>query len=159
MVGLDHCCDTITSCLGLKVGNVLRWNLIQWKAKMSTVCQGYEPKDIFNMDESGIFFKDSTKSTFLKKGRYTGILPIVVDEKQTYLTNIPKDNLNGNKPAEVSECKLREHMKSALKISTEKVDAIRFDRVHWLPDHQISGPTRNIMEKFTFFQDRELVGN
>ena len=40
----------------------------QWKDKISTVCQGYEPKDIFNMDECGLFYRDSTKSTFFKKG-------------------------------------------------------------------------------------------
>ncbi|KAH3719702.1 hypothetical protein DPMN_062569 [Dreissena polymorpha] len=38
------------------------------KAKIASVCQGYEPKDIFNMDESGLFYRDSTKSTFFKKG-------------------------------------------------------------------------------------------
>ena len=53
----------------------------------------------------------------------------------------------------------RTHEVSPEDLFTEKVDAIRFDRVHWLPDHQISGTTRNIMVKFTFFQDRELVGN
>jgi len=81
------------------LGSLLRHNYIVFRTqsgerdevKLDTVCQGYEPKDIFNMDESGIFFKDSTKSTFLKKGRYTGyLLPIVVDEKQTYLYEHPQ---------------------------------------------------------------------
>ena len=27
-----------------------------WKKKLPDICEGYEPKDIFNMDETGVFF-------------------------------------------------------------------------------------------------------
>ncbi|KAH3853515.1 hypothetical protein DPMN_096040 [Dreissena polymorpha] len=68
-------------------------------------------------------------------------------------TNIPEDNLTGNESAEVSEQKLRDHLKSALKLSTENVDAIRFDRVHRSPGHPITGKTKNIVAKFTIYEN------
>ena len=35
-----------------------------WKEKLAKLCVGYEPKNIFNMDETGVFFKDTTRKTF-----------------------------------------------------------------------------------------------
>ena len=72
-------------------------------------------------------------------------------------TNIPEDNSTGNEPAEVSERKLREHIQSALKLSRDMVDSIRFERVHRSPGQPIPGKIRNVVAKFTFFQDRERV--
>ncbi len=48
-------------------------------------------------------------------------------------------------------------MKSALNLSKDMVDGIRFERVHRSPSHPIPGKTRNIVAKFTYFQDRERV--
>ena len=28
-----------------------------WKKKLPVICEGYEPRDIFNMDDTGIFYK------------------------------------------------------------------------------------------------------
>ena len=39
----------------------------QWKEAVPSLCDGYAPEDIFNMDETGLFFKDCTKSTFFRK--------------------------------------------------------------------------------------------
>ena len=39
-----------------------------WKQKVSYVCEGYEPSNIFNMDESGLFYRDTTKNTYFRKG-------------------------------------------------------------------------------------------
>lgn len=39
-----------------------------WKEKLPTLCEGYEPENIFNMDETGLLFRDSTKSTYFQKG-------------------------------------------------------------------------------------------
>ena len=39
-----------------------------WKEKLPKLCEGYEPKNIFNMDETGVFFKDTTRKTFHIKG-------------------------------------------------------------------------------------------
>ena len=39
-----------------------------WKDKIPSVCEGYQPRDIFNMDETGIFFRDGKKTTFVPSG-------------------------------------------------------------------------------------------
>ncbi|XP_041378800.1 tigger transposable element-derived protein 4-like [Gigantopelta aegis] len=49
-------------------GDVNNATIIDWKAKLPTVCEGYTPQDIFNMDETGLFYRDTTKSTFKVKG-------------------------------------------------------------------------------------------
>ena len=39
-----------------------------WKDKIPSVCEGYQPRDIFNMDETGIFFRDGKRTTFVPSG-------------------------------------------------------------------------------------------
>ena len=39
----------------------------EWKAKLSTQCEGYLPRDIFNMDETGCFYRDTNKATLKVK--------------------------------------------------------------------------------------------
>jgi len=39
-----------------------------WKNKLSELCDGYDEKDILNMDETGLFFKDTSRQTFHFKG-------------------------------------------------------------------------------------------
>ncbi|XP_052262071.1 tigger transposable element-derived protein 4-like [Dreissena polymorpha] len=39
-----------------------------WKKRLPTICKGYQPCDIYNMDETGLFYKQSTSATFFKKG-------------------------------------------------------------------------------------------
>ena len=39
-----------------------------WKSKLHELCQGYDPKDIFNMDKTGVFFKDGKRTTFAVQG-------------------------------------------------------------------------------------------
>jgi hypothetical protein len=72
-------------------------------------------------------------------------------------TNIPEADGTENETADVSEKKLRQHLQSALKIAKETAESIRFERVHRTPGHRLKGKTRNIVAKFSFFQDRELV--
>ena len=38
------------------------------KECIPSVCKGYAPSNIFNMDETGLFYRDTTKSTYFKKG-------------------------------------------------------------------------------------------
>ncbi|KAH3844954.1 hypothetical protein DPMN_087220 [Dreissena polymorpha] len=49
-------------------GEVCEDTVKNWKDSLSEVCQGYDPSDIFNMDESGVFYHDTAKTTFFKKG-------------------------------------------------------------------------------------------
>ncbi|XP_052222380.1 uncharacterized protein LOC127838566 [Dreissena polymorpha] len=72
-------------------------------------------------------------------------------------TNIPEDNSTGSEPPEVTERKLRNDLEEKLKIAKETADAMRFERVHRSPSHPVHGKVRNIIAKFTFFKDRELV--
>ena len=39
---------------------VNRDTVSQWRETLPSLCKGYSPKDIFNMDETGLFYKDST---------------------------------------------------------------------------------------------------
>lgn len=32
-----------------------------WKSRLPAICEGYRPEDIFNMDETGLFYKDGTR--------------------------------------------------------------------------------------------------
>ncbi|XP_052766903.1 uncharacterized protein LOC128207802 [Mya arenaria] len=72
-------------------------------------------------------------------------------------TNVPEDNSSGNEPADVTENKLRMHMQETLKIAKETAESIRFERVHRSPGQPRQGKVRNIVAKFTFFKDREVV--
>ena len=49
-------------------GEVNAETVEQWKDSVPSICEGYAPENIFNMDETGLFFKDCTRSTFFKKG-------------------------------------------------------------------------------------------
>ena len=40
-----------------------------WKEKLPKLCEGYEPKNIFNMNETGVFFKDTTRKLFILRSR------------------------------------------------------------------------------------------
>lgn len=39
-----------------------------WKTKLPTICKGYSLNDIFNMDETGLFYRDTARKTFHFKG-------------------------------------------------------------------------------------------
>ena len=45
-------------------GNVNNDTVSSWKERLPHICEGYEPRDIFNMDESGIFFKLGRRTTY-----------------------------------------------------------------------------------------------
>ncbi|XP_069105391.1 tigger transposable element-derived protein 4-like [Argopecten irradians] len=49
-------------------GDVNKQTVAEWTNKLSEICESYNPSDIFNMDETGLFFKDTTKKTFYTKG-------------------------------------------------------------------------------------------
>lgn len=40
-------------------GDVDNATVIEWKKRLPTICENYSPKNIFNMDETGLFFKDT----------------------------------------------------------------------------------------------------
>ena len=49
-------------------GDVSNDTVNDWKSKLPTVCEGYTPQDIFNMDETGLYYRDTPKSTFKVNG-------------------------------------------------------------------------------------------
>lgn len=51
-------------------GDLNQETVSDWKARLPTICKDFEPQDIFNMDETGIFFKS---------GRWTTYCPSDVD--------------------------------------------------------------------------------
>ena len=40
----------------------------EWKSRLMSLCEGYDEKDIFNMDETGLFYRDTMKKTYHVKG-------------------------------------------------------------------------------------------
>ena len=39
-----------------------------WKKRLPTLCDGYEPSDIFNADESGFFYRAIPNKSLVQKG-------------------------------------------------------------------------------------------
>jgi hypothetical protein len=39
-----------------------------WKKRLSTICEGYEEKDIFNADETGLFYRTVPSRSLVQKG-------------------------------------------------------------------------------------------
>ncbi|XP_052784275.1 uncharacterized protein LOC128220063 [Mya arenaria] len=72
-------------------------------------------------------------------------------------TEVPEDNTSGSEAAEATERKLRQHLQDAFKIAREMAESIWFERVHRSPGAPVTGKIRNIVAKFTFFKDREMV--
>jgi len=72
-------------------------------------------------------------------------------------TSVPEANESGNETPETTEAKLRQHLVSAFKLTEEVATSIKFERVHRSPGMPIHGKVSNIVAKFTFFKDREMV--
>ena len=49
-------------------GYVKQSTISEWTEKIPTLCSNYKPENIFNMDETGIFFRDSGRKTYRLKG-------------------------------------------------------------------------------------------
>ena len=49
-------------------GDVSDDTVSDWKSKLAELCSGYDPKDIYNMDETGLFFRATTKHSYQFKG-------------------------------------------------------------------------------------------
>ncbi|CAL1545814.1 unnamed protein product [Lymnaea stagnalis] len=43
--------------------------VIDWKKKVKSLCEGYEDKDVFNLDETGLFFRMTADKSFYVKGQ------------------------------------------------------------------------------------------
>ncbi|KAG1681435.1 Tigger transposable element-derived protein 4 [Nymphon striatum] len=46
-----------------KRGDVNNQTVCDWKVKVPKLCEGYDQKNIFNMDETGLFFRDTGRKT------------------------------------------------------------------------------------------------
>ncbi|XP_052791892.1 tigger transposable element-derived protein 4-like [Mya arenaria] len=49
-------------------GEVNPTTVAKWLDQIPSLCEGYSPEDIFNMDETGLFYRESSRSTFYTKG-------------------------------------------------------------------------------------------
>lgn len=49
-------------------GDVNTDTVKDWREKLKLICKGYEPQNIFNMDETGLFFRETTRKTLFVKG-------------------------------------------------------------------------------------------
>lgn len=55
-------------------GDVNQKTVTDWKSKIPNLCEGYDHEDIFNMDETRLFYKDTTKNTFHLKGQEENVV-------------------------------------------------------------------------------------
>ena len=39
-----------------------------WKTKLPEILKSYDPKDVYNMDETGLFYRDSGNKSYIVKG-------------------------------------------------------------------------------------------
>ena len=51
-----------------EAGDVADETVADWKSKLTELCAGYSPRDIYNMDETGLFFRATTKHSYHFKG-------------------------------------------------------------------------------------------
>ena len=56
------------SVLAGESGDVDRASVDDWKSKLPQICRGYEPKDIWNYDETGLIYKSTDTATLAVKG-------------------------------------------------------------------------------------------
>ncbi|XP_060596149.1 tigger transposable element-derived protein 4-like [Ruditapes philippinarum] len=49
-------------------GDVKQSTISEWTEKLPTLCANYKPENIFNMDETSLFFRDSGRKTYRLKG-------------------------------------------------------------------------------------------
>jgi hypothetical protein len=59
---------TVFSAMSGEREDVNDTTIKDWKSKLASLCEGFDSQDIFNMDKSGLFFKDTTHKTFHQKG-------------------------------------------------------------------------------------------
>ena len=50
-------------------GDVDTTTVDDWTKNLPAQCEGYRPKDIFNMDETGLSFRETNKKVFIPKER------------------------------------------------------------------------------------------
>ncbi|KAH3696427.1 hypothetical protein DPMN_083892 [Dreissena polymorpha] len=72
-------------------------------------------------------------------------------------TSDPEDNASGNETPEVTELKLRQYFEDDFLMAREFMDSIRFERVHRSPGAPTAGKVRNIVTKFSYFEEREMA--
>ena len=48
--------------------SVCQHSVDEWKESLGTLCSGYDPKDIFNMDQTGLLFRTPPTRSLVRKG-------------------------------------------------------------------------------------------
>ena len=59
---------SVCSVLSGESGDVPADAVADWARRLPVVCEGYEPKDIFNADETGLFFRALPSRSMVAKG-------------------------------------------------------------------------------------------
>ena len=72
-------------------------------------------------------------------------------------SGLEEDNSSGSETPAITERKLRDHLHQKMKIAKETVETLCFDRVHRMPSQPVAGKVRNIVARFTYYKDREMV--
>jgi hypothetical protein len=50
-------------------GDVCDQTVNDWRAKLADLLKDYRPENIFNVDETGLFFRDTSHNTLFVKGK------------------------------------------------------------------------------------------
>ena len=68
---LSHCGES---------GGVDRETVEDWKKRISEICAGYEPKNIFNADETGLLYRALPTRSLLPKGDLSASAGVKTDK-------------------------------------------------------------------------------
>ena len=52
-------------------GDVCEETVEDWKKRLPSIIEGYAPKDRFNADETGVFYREMPKKSHVQKGAST----------------------------------------------------------------------------------------
>ena len=67
-------------------GNVDKFVVSDWKSKLSTICDEYVPRDIFNIDETRLIYRASRKTPFFDVIRY--LCMYILTTRYTHMNKI-----------------------------------------------------------------------
>ena len=101
----------------------------------------------------------SDKLEHMQKERDSMKEDIIYMKSQSMRSNLIFSRIQeeSDETPEKTEKIVRDFLVDKLKLSKEKVDDIKFERVHRMGNRAWQGYSRNIVAKFTLFKDRECV--
>lgn len=136
------------------------WVALEHRVKKVDECVMRLEHNVDDADVNAAIMAERVNALEREKDRLLDDVSYFLSQSMHYnlvLTGIPQELTNGNEAADVTERKLRQHLKDACKLPKTLVDNIWFERVRCTPSTPSLDKTRSIIAKFSFFKGREIV--